>query len=88
MPEVSRYEPRLALDGGPSGLELTLRILRGAHARLAADGALLVETGAELMPQLLDAARAAGFRHVEALRDLAGTERALWAQKEEACGGC
>ncbi len=45
MPEVSRFEPRLALDGGTDGLDYYRRLIDGAAARLRQGGALLVEHG-------------------------------------------
>src|SRR5690606_22646746 len=45
-PEYSRG-PRLALAGGPNGLEPTERLLRAAGERLTPDGVLIVEVGAE-----------------------------------------
>lgn len=43
-PEARLYEPRLALDGGPDGLDVVQRIIAGAGRWLAPDGRLLVET--------------------------------------------
>jgi release factor glutamine methyltransferase len=43
-PEARLYEPRLALDGGPDGLDVQRRIASGATRWLAPDGHLLVET--------------------------------------------
>jgi release factor glutamine methyltransferase len=82
MPEVREHEPRLALDGGRDGLALSERILRAAASVLAPGGAVLLETGAGLMDGLLARARAAGLGRFEVLRDLAGHERALWAERE------
>ena len=45
MPEVSRYEPRLALDGGKDGLEIVRKIIAQAPEHLAAKGWLLMEIG-------------------------------------------
>ncbi len=44
---VSRWEPRLALDGGPDGLDLIRRLLVDVPRVLAPDGLLLLEIGAE-----------------------------------------
>ena len=45
MPEVSKYEPRLALDGGKQGLEVIKRLLVEAPAHLNSSGLLLLEIG-------------------------------------------
>ena len=39
------HEPRLALDGGPDGLDLYRRIIRASGSVLAPGGKLLMETG-------------------------------------------
>ncbi len=45
MPAEARvHEPRLALDGGPDGLDVLRRVVAGAPAWLCAGGALVVET--------------------------------------------
>ncbi|HKN43526.1 MAG TPA: putative protein N(5)-glutamine methyltransferase, partial [Propionibacteriaceae bacterium] len=43
-PEARLYEPRIALDGGPDGLDVHRRIASGALRWLAPHGHLLVET--------------------------------------------
>jgi release factor glutamine methyltransferase len=44
-PEVSAFEPRLALAGGPDGLRLIERLMSQAHERLLFGGVLLLEIG-------------------------------------------
>jgi len=44
-PEVSRYEPRTALDGGPDGLCAYRRIAASLRPRLAAGGRVFLEVG-------------------------------------------
>jgi ribosomal protein L3 glutamine methyltransferase len=45
LPEEFRREPRLALDGGPDGLDLVRRLIRQAAARLKPHGILMIEIG-------------------------------------------
>jgi release factor glutamine methyltransferase len=75
-PEVSRYDPRLALDGGADGLDVIRRLVEQAPRCLAPGGRILLETaGGE---QLLDAVAllgARGFARIETRPDLAGIER-------------
>jgi len=52
MPEVSGYEPRLALDGGKDGLGVIRQILAQAPGHLAAAGRLIFEIGAGQAPKL------------------------------------
>lgn len=40
---VTRYEPRLALDGGPDGLDLLRRLITQAVDRLAVGGLMILE---------------------------------------------
>lgn len=45
LPPEYAWEPRLGLDGGPSGLDLVRRILRGAPRHLNPGGILILEVG-------------------------------------------
>lgn len=45
--EVSRYEPHLALDGGPDGLDLIRRLLAQAPAAINPGALILLEIGAD-----------------------------------------
>ncbi len=81
-PEVTRHEPRLALDGGPDGLEVIRELLAQARRLLGADGAVVVEIGAdqgEAARQLGQAAFPQAV--VEIRRDLAGLDRLLVIQQ-------
>ena len=80
-PEVSRYEPREALDGGADGLALIWRLLTEAGEHLLPGGALVLEMDPR---QIAAASNAAATcfpgAHVRAARDLAGRERVLVVQ--------
>ncbi|MDQ0285023.1 release factor glutamine methyltransferase [Desulfofundulus luciae] len=84
MPDVARYEPHLALDGGCDGLELYRRLVPQARELLAPGGYLLMEidpSQAPLMARLLpEGAWRYGVR-----RDLAGRERLVVAQLMVSC---
>jgi release factor glutamine methyltransferase len=59
-PEARVHEPRVALDGGPDGLEVQRRVIAGASRWLASTGHLLVETSERQAPRTVEAfARAA-----------------------------
>ena len=45
QPEVARFDPRLALDGGPDGLHFYRWISVGALPRMALDGCVMLEFG-------------------------------------------
>jgi release factor glutamine methyltransferase len=84
MPEVSRYEPQLALNGGPTGLALVERLLAQARALDPPPTAMLLEIAAGQGPQVLALARECfRGRPVSLRRDLAGLDRVV--EVEEAC---
>ena len=53
--EARDHEPRVALDGGPDGLDVLRRVAAGAHHWLAPGGCLLIETSERQAPTALDA---------------------------------
>lgn len=73
---VSRYEPTLALDGGPDGLDLIRRLLAQASTLSPLPKVMLLEIGADQGHAAADVARAAlAGAHVDVLRDYAGLDR-------------
>ena len=81
--EVKDFEPRLALDGGPAGMDLVGRIIREAPDHLAAGGLLLMEIDDTQEALVLDACGQSGcYASYEVLRDLAGKTRYLKAFKK------
>jgi release factor glutamine methyltransferase len=69
------HEPRLALDGGPDGLDVVRRLLAELPESVAAGGTILLEIGAgqaEAVRALVPAGAA-----VTSERDLAGLERVI-----------
>lgn len=75
-PEVRRHDPRLALDGGPDGLDVIRRLVDAAPRWLTADGSLVLETaGGEQVAEVVALLRARGFARVETRPDLAGIVR-------------
>jgi release factor glutamine methyltransferase len=73
---VYRWEPDIALYGGPDGLSLLRTLLEQARSGLAPGGLLLLEIEASLGQAVLDLARTAlpHARH-RVLKDLAGLDR-------------
>ena len=77
-PEISTYEPRVALDGGPDGLDLVRRLLGQAAEHLRHRGAILLEIAATHGPTALAlAARFFPGARIDLHRDLAGRDRVL-----------
>jgi len=75
-PEIRRYEPRAALDGGPDGLALIRRLLLAAGSYLRPGGAVLVEIGAS-QGAAVTALAQQSFAHarVRLWKDYAGLDR-------------
>ena len=75
-PEVSRHDPRVAIDGGPDGLAVIRRLVAETPAWLGPSGALALETAGDAQAQdVLLLMRAAGLTSLATRRDLAGVER-------------
>ena len=83
-PEVSRHEPRAALDGGPDGMAVIRRIVAGAPTVLKPGGWLLMEIGEEQAGPLASLMAAEGFSGIRARRDLNGVERYIGGRWETA----
>lgn len=76
-PEVSRFEPRTALDGGADGLESYRAIARGLDGVLADGGAAVFEVGAGQADAVAQILTAAGLQEKARRFDLAGIARCL-----------
>ena len=61
-PEARLHEPKVALDGGPDGLDIQRRVITGAPLWLATAGTLLIETSDRQAAQTVDAVVRAGLR--------------------------
>jgi len=83
-PEVSSFEPRLALDGGPDGMAVIRRIIAGAPSVLRRRGWLMMEIGHDQAGPLASLMAAEGFTGIQARRDLCGVERYIAGQWAEA----
>jgi release factor glutamine methyltransferase len=82
MPEVSTFEPRLALAGGRDGLAIHRRLLHESPELLTEDGLLALEIGQGQAGRLLALAEAhGGYRHLHTVRDQAGIERVMCLRK-------
>jgi release factor glutamine methyltransferase len=75
MPDVARYEPPVALYAGDDGLDLFRRLFASPGPVLA------LEHGQGQAAGVADLMRAAGFREVAHVRDLAGIERVAVARR-------
>lgn len=80
-PEVREFEPRGALTAAENGLADLRQILAAAPARLAAGGALALETGIAQHAELLRLASPSDWATVESIKDLTGRDRYLWLRR-------
>jgi release factor glutamine methyltransferase len=77
QPEVSRYEPRLALDGGPDGLD-AYRVLAPEILRVVKPGGrFLVEIGYDQAEAVQALFKAAGGKEIATIKDLANKDRVI-----------
>jgi len=77
--DIRDHEPRLALDGGPEGLDLLRRIITGAPAHLSEGGVLAVEVADGQAARVVELFREAGLSDIEVRRDYARVERVVSA---------
>ena len=77
QPEVARYEPREALDGGPDGLNVIRRLASESWEYLLPGGSLAVEVGAGQSRAVAELFREHGFSDVRFAEDLSGIERVV-----------
>ncbi len=78
--DVQRYEPRVALDGGPDGLELVRRVVDAGARLLRPGGWLLAEIGGDQDRALAPVLESHGFRAVDVWHDEDGDLRGFAAQ--------
>ena len=80
--EVGGFEPRLALDGGPDGLDVFRRIVALAGTALKPGGLLACELHEECLEQACDEAVWGGLlQNARIVKDLAGKNRILLAER-------
>ena len=79
MPDVARFEPRLALDGGPDGLVAYRAIAAAAAGLVVPGGRVLVEAGDGQAAEISTFIRSAGFAVEAPWKDLGGIDRVVSA---------
>ena len=83
MADVRDFEPRLALDGGPGGLELVRRIVEEAPPFLERGGMLAMEIGAGEANDVRALFELRGYRDVHVDRDYGKIERVVSGRRPE-----
>jgi release factor glutamine methyltransferase len=77
MPEVARFEPARALDGGQDGLDAYRRLTEALPGLLTEDGVAILELGMGQAAEVSALAAAHGLASVALQADLGGIPRAL-----------
>jgi release factor glutamine methyltransferase len=78
--EVRKFEPHVAVFGGPLGTEIVTRLLEQAHRALKPGGHVLVEIGFSQSEKVRE--MAAAFEDVHFVEDLQGIPRVLVGKKQ------
>jgi release factor glutamine methyltransferase len=77
MPEVARFEPRQALDGGSDGFAAYRLIAKAGRNLITRGGLLLVEVGVDQAPEISRILAGAGLSPQDPVKDLAGIDRVV-----------
>ena len=81
-PEIHKWEPPIALDGGMDGLEVYRRIIEEGHKYLTTGGSMVLEIGADMAPAVADLfSRCGCYGPVSVYQDYAGKHRVIAALK-------
>ena len=80
-PEVARFEPRLALDGGLDGLNAYRAIVARLPHLLRPGGVFALEVGKGQAEAVMALAEAQGLSAEPPRRDLAGIPRVIWGRR-------
>lgn len=83
LPSLSRevrHDPSLALDGGPDGMAIMMRLIPSARDALAPGGLLALEIGSGQEDPLVACLQENNYRDIEALPDYQGHIRFLMAK--------
>jgi len=83
LPIEVQNEPRIALDGGDSGLEIIERIINGAPDFLKNGGFLLMEADPRQMSAITILLEKRGFSDIQLYKDLSGSKRVIGGRYEK-----
>lgn len=78
-PEVLDFEPKLALEAGPEGLDYLPSIIKHAKDKLKPGGLLALELYEDHVQNASEIAKKEGLANVKTLKDLANKNRFLFA---------
>lgn len=86
-PEVARWDPPAALAAGPTGHEVTDRLIREALHWLRPGGWLLLEVDSSRAAETASRCTAAGLEQAAVIADLTGLDRIAVARSGTGSGG-
>ncbi len=81
--DVQAFEPRLALDGGPDGMDLLVEVVRRSQGWLSPGGWLMLELGGDQADSIGDLLHDSGFSEFDVMSDEEGDPRAICARLGE-----
>jgi release factor glutamine methyltransferase len=79
-PELTRYEPRAALDGGTDGLDVIRALVSESRRLLKPKGLLAMEIGHNQAESVVALLREAGWNDIEVIPDLSRIQRFAMAK--------
>jgi release factor glutamine methyltransferase len=81
-PEIREWEPTIALDGGPDGLDTYRRMIEEGHSYLTTGGSIVLEIGANMASAVADLfSRSGCYGPASVYQDYAGKDRVIAATK-------
>lgn len=75
--EISKFEPRVALDGGIDGLQFIRRLIKESFPRVKKGGFVAVEVGYDQSRAVKFLMERSGFKRIEIYPDFSGIERVV-----------
>lgn len=78
--EVKLHDPKLALDGGESGLDFYQRIIKDSKNYLKANGMIFFEIGFDQAEEVSNILKENGYHDIVVKKDLSGLDRVVMAR--------
>ncbi len=75
QPEIRKFEPRNALDGGKDGLDAIRNIIGHAKNYLKPGGSLMLEIGYDQRMQVSEMSESGGYEQIRFIKDYGGHDR-------------
>ena len=79
--DIINYEPKIALDGGPDGLDLIKKVIYKSNYLLKRNGVLAIEIGHNQYKKTLDILYKGGFREISKEYDCNSNIRCIISTK-------